>query len=177
MQILFALVVACGWPLLVYRSGGWIRRHKAEHRQRLIAAGYAERNKPRRLRGDRYIRIGAIAYAAIAVIAFAGIYNALPPMMNGFAMVIAASVLSTILAIVPAVFIYVIVMLYGELTDVRGDIALAMRDNEFYIPGQPIVPKGQFGDTKLLDAIKEGLTNPAAFVIPSRRIVTEEVAK
>jgi hypothetical protein len=176
MQLLFAMLIACGWPLLVYRFFGWFRRRKAEHRQRLIAAGYKENNPARRLRGDRYIRISAIAYVGIALIAFSGIYNAFPPMANGFAIVMSSWIISSILAFIPAVFVHVIVMLYGEWTEIAGDVAIEIRDKQFHIPGQPVVPNNERGSTPILDAIKAGLSNPAGLTIPSRRLV-EEVAK
>ena len=173
MQLLLALLVSCGWPLLVYRSFGWFRRRKAEHRQRLIAAGYKENNPERRHRGDRYIRIAAITYVVISLIGFIAAYNSFPPMMPGFAVVLASWVISSVLAFIPTLFVYLIVLIHGEWSHPQGDVAVEMQHKQFHSVGQPVVPDNQLGSAPIIDAIKQGFTNPAAFAILARRIVEE----
>ncbi len=173
MQTVFALGFTATWFFFVYWVVGWFRRRLAEHRARLIEWGWIENNKPRRIRGEKYTRIASIVYIVAGAIAYLSINSMFPFGTPAVAVIFGSWLGSAIIAFFPAALTYAVYAGYTEWVEPQGDIALKLRDGQWHPGAATVVPSGQFGGTKVLDVLKEAVSNPSAVFVRPRRVVDE----
>jgi hypothetical protein len=177
MNYVLGIVLSAVWYVAGYRIIGWFRTLAADQRKRLEAAGYAENNPGRRLRGDKYVRVASLVFVIVHGLAWAAIYASTPMFMPFLGKFILCAVFSPLIGFIPAMSTWHVLKFIAEWKEPLGDVYLDRREKQFHIVGKPIEAKGQLGVSVIIDAVTEGFTNPAALSVPRRAIATVAVAK
>ena len=173
MQTLAAIVFTASWFFFVYWVVGWFRRRLAEHRKWLLERGWVENNKPRRLRGEKYTRVASIVYIVAGAIAYLAISSSFPFGTPAFAVIFGSWLGSAFIAFFPAAFTYAAYCGYTEWVEPQGDIALKLREVQWHPGAATVDPSGEYGKTKVIDVLKEAVSNPTAVFVRPRRVVDE----